>query len=48
MFGSDNNNITTVIRSIERITFLSAEQKKRIFFSNAEKFFTRRRLEEKK
>jgi hypothetical protein len=48
MFGSDNNDISTVIRSIERITFLSAKQKEKIFFSNAETFFAKRRLELKK
>jgi hypothetical protein len=48
MFGSDNNNISTVISSIERISFLSTSQKEKIFFNNAETFFAQRRQELKK
>ncbi len=39
MFGSDNNDIGVVINSVERISFLSPEQKEKIFFRNAEAFF---------
>lgn len=40
MFGSDNNDISAVIGSIERLPFLSSAQKDKIFFQNAERFFT--------
>jgi hypothetical protein len=42
MFGSDNNEISTVINSIERIPGLSDAQKEKIFFKNAERFFSGR------
>lgn len=39
MFGSDNNDIGTVIKSIDKLSFLSSLQKDKIFFENAERFF---------
>lgn len=39
MFGSDNFDIEVTIRSIQQISFLTAEQKEKIFFKNAEIFF---------
>lgn len=40
MFGSDNGDIEKVIASLEDLDFLSKEQKDKIFFQNAERFFT--------
>lgn len=42
MFGSDNNDISTVINSIERMESFSNSQKEKIFFQNAENFFGHR------
>jgi len=39
MFGSDNAEIKKVISSIEKMEFLSAKQKEKIFYLNAKKFF---------
>lgn len=40
MFGSDNADIKTTITSVQQLDFLSAQQKEKIFHSNAETFFT--------
>jgi hypothetical protein len=42
MFGSDNNDITTVVQSIERLPFLKPLQKEKIFYKNAEAFFQKK------
>lgn len=39
MFGSDNGNIEKVIASIDELDFLTKEQKDKIFYKNAERFF---------
>ncbi|WP_332733293.1 serine hydrolase [Flavihumibacter sp.] len=40
MFGSDNGDIQTMIASVDDLTFLNAEQKEKIFYKNAERFFS--------
>ncbi|MBP6024072.1 amidohydrolase family protein [Ferruginibacter sp.] len=40
MFGTDNGDIKKVIASLENLDFLSKEQKDKIFYQNAEHFFT--------
>lgn len=39
MFGSDNGDIKQVIESVNKLDFLSSEQKEKIFYKNAEQFF---------
>jgi predicted TIM-barrel fold metal-dependent hydrolase len=39
MFGSDNGDIEKVISSLHEVDFLSREQKDKIFYKNAERFF---------
>lgn len=39
MFGSDNGDINKVRTSVESLRFLSEQQKKKIYYLNAEKFF---------
>lgn len=39
MFGSDNGDIEKVIASIDKLDFLTNEQKDKIFYKNAERFF---------
>lgn len=39
MFGSDNGNIGKVIASVNQLDFLTGEQKNKIFYKNAERFF---------
>jgi hypothetical protein len=39
MFGSDNGSIEKVIASVEGLGFLTEEQKDKIFYKNAERFF---------
>lgn len=39
MFGSDNGDINATIKSISQLTFLTKEQKQKIFYLNAERFF---------
>jgi len=39
MFGSDNGDINKTMKSISRLSFLSEEQKNKIFYLNAERFF---------
>jgi len=39
MFGSDNGDIKQAIESVNKLAFLSAEQKEKIFYLNAERFF---------
>ena len=41
MFGSDDADIKLTIAAIEQLAFLTAEQKEKIFYKNAEKFFWR-------
>ncbi len=40
MFGTDNGDIEKVMASIENLDFLSKEQKDKIYYQNAERFFT--------
>jgi len=39
MFGSDNADIRVCISSVEQLDFISAQQKEKIFYKNAENFF---------
>jgi len=39
MFGSDNGDIKKTVASVEQLNFLSEEQKEKIFYKNAERFF---------
>lgn len=39
MFGSDNGDIKQAIESVNKLDFLSSEQKEKIFYKNAEQFF---------
>jgi predicted metal-dependent TIM-barrel fold hydrolase len=39
MFGSDNADVKTCIAAVEQLEFLSAQQKEKIFLSNAKLFF---------
>src|SRR5690606_32694008 len=39
MFGSDNGDIDATINSISQLPFLTEEQKQKIFYLNAERFF---------
>ena len=39
MFGSDNGDIKQTIESVNKLDFLSSEQKEKIFYKNAEQFF---------
>lgn len=39
MFGSDNGDIKISIESLNKLDFLSLEQKEKIFYKNAEQFF---------
>ena len=39
MFGSDDADIKMTIAAVEHLTFLTAEQKEKIFYKNAERFF---------
>lgn len=39
MFGSDNGDIHVMVNSITQLTFLTEEQKQKIFYLNAERFF---------
>ncbi len=41
MFGSDNGDIKQAIASVNALDFLSAAQKEKIFYRNAEKLFAR-------
>jgi hypothetical protein len=40
MFGSDNADIHEMINSITKLSFLTEEQKEKIFYLNAERFFS--------
>jgi len=40
MFGTDNGNIDKVIAAVEGLDFLSRNQKNKIFYQNAERFFS--------
>ncbi|NCU05895.1 MAG: amidohydrolase [Chitinophagaceae bacterium] len=39
MFGTDNADVKTCIAAIEQLDFLTAKQKEKIFYQNAEMFF---------
>lgn len=39
MFGTDNGEVEKAIKSVEDLAFLSAAQKEKIFYQNAERFF---------
>lgn len=39
MFGSDNGDIKMAIDNVEELSFLNEEQKRKIFYENAEQFF---------
>lgn len=39
MFGTDNGDIDKVITAVKGLGFLSKEQKDKIFYQNAERFF---------
>lgn len=41
MFGSDNGDITQIIANVDGLKFLSAEQKEKIFYKNAENLFAK-------
>jgi predicted TIM-barrel fold metal-dependent hydrolase len=42
MFGSDNGDIVKVVSAVYALDFLSEQQKDKIFFKNAEKFFSKK------
>ena len=42
MFGTDNGNVEKIIAAIHALDFLSKEQKDKIFYRNAERFFEKR------
>lgn len=42
MFGSDNGDIKQTIESVNKLDFLSSEQKEKIFYKNAEHFFEKK------
>lgn len=39
MFGTDNGNIEKVIMAVKALDFLSVEQKEKLYYQNAERFF---------
>ena len=39
MFGTDNGNIEKVIMAVKALDFLSVEQKRKLYYQNAERFF---------
>ena len=43
MFGSDNGDINAVVQAVSNLQFLTATQKEKIFYKNAERFFEKRR-----
>ncbi len=45
MFGSDNGDINKVVANVNSLDFLTQEQKEKIFFRNAETFFSRTKVE---
>jgi uncharacterized protein len=40
MFGSDNGDLDKIINAVNELDFLTTEQKEKIFFMNAERFFS--------
>lgn len=40
MFGTDNGDINKIVSEIEKLDFLSDDQKEKIYYRNAERFFT--------
>ena len=45
MFGTDNGDVVKIIAAINELDFLSREQKDKIFYQNAERFFKRTSIE---
>jgi predicted TIM-barrel fold metal-dependent hydrolase len=45
MFGTDNGAIEKVIAAVNGLSFLSMEQKQKIFYQNAERFFAEKKEE---
>ncbi len=45
MFGTDNGDVVKIIAAINELDFLSREQKDKIFYLNAERFFERTSIE---
>jgi hypothetical protein len=43
MFGTDNGDIEKVINAVESLDFLSADQKNKLYYQNAERFFDRKK-----
>ncbi|MDF2188097.1 amidohydrolase family protein [Paraflavitalea sp. CAU 1676] len=41
MFGTDNGEIDKVTRAVEGLAFLTKEQKNKVYYLNAERFFAR-------
>ncbi|MGN6399621.1 MAG: amidohydrolase family protein [Flavisolibacter sp.] len=44
MFGTDNGNIEKVIGAVKGLSFLSKDQKDKIFYQNAERFFSVKKI----
>lgn len=44
MFGSDNGDINKIIANVNSLDFLSAEQKEKLFYRNAEIFFSKTKI----
>lgn len=44
MFGSDNGDINKIINNVNALDFLTKEQREKIFFRNAEKFFAAKKF----
>jgi predicted TIM-barrel fold metal-dependent hydrolase len=40
MFGSDNGDINKIVAAVNALAFLSPAQKEKIFYRNAERFFS--------
>lgn len=40
MFGTDNGDIEKIVQAVEKLDFLSTEQKRKLYFRNAEDFFS--------
>ena len=43
MFGTDNGDVDKVIAAVEGLPFLTAKQKKKLYYQNAERFFKGKR-----
>lgn len=42
MFGSDNGDYTKMIKAVNELNFLTPEQKEKIFYKNADRFFNKK------